>query len=109
MFSFNDQIPKKRHVDVKHCVLCKKHGGVHNIHNTTECCRYEKDSTPKKSFAGKNAQRNLRNGSAQREQNNYAQFSTKIAKLEKSNKRLKHANKKCKHDRYSDSEDSDSS
>jgi hypothetical protein len=36
-------------------------------------------------------------------------ISAKIAKLEKSNKKLKCANKKHKHDRDSDSSDSDSS
>jgi hypothetical protein len=73
-----------------------------------ECCRYEKDGTPKKSFAGKNAQHNLRNGSVQHKQNSYVQFSGKITKLEKSNKKLRHVNKKKKHDCYSDTKDSNS-
>ncbi len=107
--SLNDRIPKKRRTDAKHCVLCKKHGGMHNTHNTTECRKYDKDGTPKKSFAGKSAQRGSRNGSTQRKQSNYAQLSVKIAKLEKSNRKLKRANRKCKRDRDSDSKDSDSS
>jgi hypothetical protein len=41
--------------------------------------------------------------------NSYAQLSTKIAKLEKSNKKLKRANKKRKHDHNSDSNNSNSS
>ena len=61
------------------------------------------------SFAGKKAQHNPCNGSAQCEQNSYVQLSVKIAKLEKSNKKLKRANKKHKHDCYSDNKDSDSS
>ncbi len=95
--------------DAKHCILCKKHGGAHNTHNTTECRKYDKDGTPKKTFAGKSAQRSSRNGSVQREQNNYVQLSAKITKLEKANKKLKRASKKRKHDCDSDSEDSDSS
>ena len=39
----------------------------------------------------------------------YMQLSTKIAKLEKSNKKFKPMNKKCKHSHDSDSDDSDSS
>ena len=68
--------------------------------------------TPKRAFAWKGAQQqhNPRNRNAQREGNNsYAQLSAKIAKLEKSNKKLKCANKKRKRDRDSDSNDSDSS
>ena len=87
-------------------------GGVQNTHNTGDCCKYEKDGTLKRAFAGKSMQqqRNPRNRNAPRESNNsYAQLSAKIAKLEKSNKKLKRANKKCKCDRDSDSNDSDSS
>jgi protein involved in ribonucleotide reduction len=47
MVSFSDQIPKKRRIDAKHCILCKKHGGTHNTHNTTKCRRNENDGTPK--------------------------------------------------------------
>ena len=39
----------------------------------------------------------------------YVQLSAKIAKLEKSNKKLKRVNKKRERDRDSDSDDSDSS
>jgi len=110
MVIFSDRIPKKRRMDVKHCVLCKQHGGTHNTHNTMECHKYEKDGTPKKAFVRKGAQRNLRSHNALCGHNNtYAQLSAKIAKLEKSNKLLKHTNKKRKHDRDSDSDDSDSS
>ena len=89
---------------------CKQHGGMHNTHNTTECHKYEKDGTPKKSFAGKGAQHNLGSRNVLREQNNSnVQLSAKIPKLEKSKKKLKHANKKCKRNRDSDNKDSDSS
>ena len=81
-----------------------------NTHNTGDCRKYEKDGTPKKAFPGKSAQRNLRVKNAPHEHNtSYAQLSVKIVKLEKSNKKLKHTNKKRKRNRDSDSDDSDSS
>jgi hypothetical protein len=110
MVTFRGRVPKKHLVDAKHFVLCKQHGGTHNTHNTTECCKYEKDGTPKMSFTRKSMQRNPCSRSAPCEQNtSYVQLSMKIAKLEKSNKKLKHANKKCKHDHNSNSNNSDSS
>jgi hypothetical protein len=111
MVSVSDQIPKKSRKEAKHCALCKKHGGTQNTHNTGGCHKYEKDGTPKRAFAGKSAQqRNPRNRNMPREHNkSYAQLSAKIVKLEKSNKKLKHANKKRKRDRDSNSDDSDSS
>ena len=63
-----------------------------------------------KGFTGKNAQRNSRNGSVLHDQKtSYVQLSTKIAKLEMSNKKLKNASKKRKRDYDSDSNDSDTS
>jgi hypothetical protein len=110
MVSFSDQIPKKSRKDVKHCALCKKHGGAHNTHNTGDCHKYEKDGTLQKSFTGKSAQRNPCNRNALHEHNtSYVQLSAKIAKLEKSNKKLKCTNKKRNGNRDSDSNDSDSS
>ena len=73
------------------------------------CKKYNSDGTLKKGFAGENAQHNLRNEHASRAQNaSYAQLSTKITKLEKSNKKLKCA-KKRKHKYISNSNDLDSS
>ena len=117
MVFFSDWIPKKHRMDTKHCVLYKKHGGMHSTHNTGECHKYEKDGTPKKSFAGKSAQHNTCSGRVPCEQNNsYAQLSVEIVKLEKSDKMLKSMNKKCKlantkhkHDHDSDRNDSNSS
>ena len=37
MVSFSDRIPKKSRKEAKHCVLCKKHGGAQNTHNTGDC------------------------------------------------------------------------
>ncbi len=68
------------------------------------------DGTPKKGIARKNAQRNQCKESASRNQkSNYAQLSAKIAKLEKSNRKLKRASKKCKHDYDSNSDSDDAS
>ncbi len=107
MVTFSNQIPKKSRKDAKHCALCKKHGGAQNTHNTGYCKKYNSDGTPKKSFAGKNTQRNTRNESAHRDKkSNHAQLSAKIAKLERSDKKLKRVNKKRKHDSDSDSNSS---
>jgi hypothetical protein len=110
MVSFSDQIPKKSCKEAKHCALCKKHGGMQNTHNMGDCRKYEKDGTPKKAFTGKSAQCNPCNRNASHEHNtSRMQLSMKIAKLDKSNKKLKCMNKKGKCDRDSDSNDSDSS
>ena len=94
MVAFSDQILKKSHKEAKHCTLCKKHGSMQNTHNTGDCHKYEKDGTPKKAFAWKSVQRNLRNRNMLHKYNiSYMQLSAKIAKLEKSSKKLKHANK----------------
>jgi hypothetical protein len=94
MVSFSDQIPKKSRKEAKHCALYKKHWGVQNTHNTRDCSKYEKDGTLTKAFAGKSTQHNLLNRKVMRKHNNsYAQLSVKITKLEKSNKKLKHAKK----------------
>ena len=94
MVSFSNQIPKKSHKDAKHCALCKKHGGAQNTHNTGDCKKFNLDGTPKKAFAGKSMQCDPRNGSVLHEQKtSYVQLSVKIAKLKKSNKKLKRTNK----------------
>ncbi len=94
MVTFSNQIPKKSCQDSKHCALCKNHGGTQNTHNTGDCKKFNSDGTPKKDFAGKNAQHPLRIEHASHEQNaSYVQLSAKIAKLEKSNKKLKCTNK----------------
>jgi hypothetical protein len=43
------RVPKKVRF-AKSCNLCKKHGGAHMTHSTSECCKYEKDGTLKASF-----------------------------------------------------------
>jgi hypothetical protein len=43
------RVPKKVYFE-KHCNLCKKHGGAYTMHNTRECCRFEKDAKEKSNF-----------------------------------------------------------
>ena len=57
-------------------------------HNTMECCKYEKDGTTKKSFAGKSMQcalcsknMTLTNNSIHDHNSVYVKLSVKIAKL----------------------------
>ena len=45
--SCNPQNAKKGMTE-QHCSLCKKHGGVHTMHNTKECRCYNKDRSHKK-------------------------------------------------------------
>ena len=109
MVTFSDQIRKKSSQGAKHCALCKKHGGMHNAHNTSDCKKYNLDGTPKKGFAGKNTQHIPRNEHVSRHQNDsYVKISTKIAKLEKANE-LKHAKKKRMCEYVSNSNNSNSS
>jgi hypothetical protein len=80
----------------KHCELCKKHGGAHATHNTRDCRRFEKDGTEKSSFraAKKGEKKNYPINQ------NFAQLTKKINKLEKV---LKKSGKKGKKRRYEDS------
>jgi hypothetical protein len=43
------KVPKKVRFE-KHCNLCKKHGGAYTMHNTRDCCRFEKDRKEKSDF-----------------------------------------------------------
>jgi hypothetical protein len=43
------RVPKKVRFE-KHCNLCKKHGGAYTMHNTHDCCRFEKDIKEKSDF-----------------------------------------------------------
>ncbi len=92
-------VPKKVHFE-KHCNLCKKHGGAHTMHMTHDCHMYEKDGTEKSSYctAKKGGKKNYPVNQ------NFAQLTKKIDKLEKV---LKKSGKKGKKRRYEDG-DSDS-
>jgi len=106
MVSIHKPIPKKPCTNAKHCALCKKHGGVHATHNTLDCHRYDKDGKLKKGF-GK-GQRGSR-ASDKRTASAFTQLSAKIAKLKKTNEKLKKSSRKRKRSYSSDSDDSDSS
>lgn len=102
-------IPNKRIMYVEHSVLCKRHGHC-TWPTKQECCKYKKDSTPKKDFSGRKAHTPL-HGLETFYQNHsvYVQISAKIDKLEKSNKELKYVQKKHKCHHKSGSKDSNPS
>ncbi len=89
------RVTKKVHFE-KHCGLCKKHGGTHTMHNTSDCCSFEKDRKEKSSF------RSAKKGGYNRNpvNQNFAQLTDKIKKLEKA---LKKSGKKGKKHHYEDS------
>jgi hypothetical protein len=89
------RVPKKVRFE-KHCDLCKKHGGAHTTHSTGECCKYKKDGTEKSSFHAAK-----KGGKKKYPVNqNFAQLTEKINKLEKA---LKKSGKKGKKRYYKDS------
>jgi hypothetical protein len=79
----------------KHCILCKKHGGMHTMHNTRDCCKYDKDKKEKADFHTAKIGRKKPNPVRQ----NFAQLSKKLDKLKKA---LKKASKKSKKHRNKD-------
>jgi hypothetical protein len=93
------RVPKKVHFE-KHCNLCKKHGGMYTMHNTRECCRFEKDGKEKSDFRA--TKKGGKKGNPVNQ--NFAQLTKKIKKLEKALKKSGKKGQKC---RYKDS-DSDS-
>jgi hypothetical protein len=90
------RVPKKVRFE-KNCNLCKKHGGADTTHNTGECQKYKKDGTEKSSFrtAKKGGKRSYLVNQ------NFAQLTKKIEKLEKA---LKKSGKNGKKRRYEDSD-----
>jgi hypothetical protein len=89
------RVPKKVCFE-KHCDLCKKHEGAHTTHSTSDCCRFEKDRKEKSSFRAAKKGGYNRNPVNQ----NFAQLTDKIKKLEKA---LKKSGKKGKKRHYEDS------
>ena len=63
----------------KHCNLCKKHGGTQTMHNTRDCCWFEKDGTEKSNFCAAKKGRKKPNPTMQ----SFAQLSEKLDQLEK--------------------------
>ncbi len=93
------RVPKKVRFK-KHCNLCKMHGGTYTMHNTRDCCRFEKDGKEKFDFRA--AKIGGQKGNPVN--HNFAQLTKKIKKLKKA---LKNSGKKGCKQRYEDS-DSDS-
>ncbi len=81
----------------KHCNLCKKHGGAYTMHNTRDCCRFEKDGKEKSDF--RTAKKGGKKGNPVN--HNIAQLTKKIEKLKKALKKSDKKGKKC---RYEDSD-----
>ncbi len=90
------RVPKKVHYE-KHCNLCKKHGGAHTTQSTGECCKYKKDGTEKSSFRATKKRGKKKYPVNQ----NFAQLTKKVDKLEKALKKSGKKGKKC---RYEDSD-----
>jgi hypothetical protein len=85
----------------KHCDLCKKHGGAHTTHNTRDCCRFQKDGKKTSSFHATKKSGYKSNPVNQ----NFAQLTDKIEKLEKALKKSgKKGQKQCYEDSDSNSE-----
>jgi hypothetical protein len=81
----------------KHCDLCKKHGGTYIVHNTRDCCRFEKDGKEKSDFC--TAKKGGKIGNPVN--HNFAQLTEKIKRLAKA---LKKSGKKGKKPHYKDSD-----
>jgi hypothetical protein len=84
------RVPKKVRFE-KHCNLCNKHVGAHTMHNTSECHRFEKDRKEKSSFCA--AKKGGYNWNPVNQ--NFAQLTDKIKKLEKVLKKSGKKGKKC--------------
>ncbi len=81
----------------KHYNLCKKHGGAYTTHNTRDCCRFKKDGKEKSNFCA--TKKGGKKGNPINQ--NFAQLTKKIEKLEKV---LKKSGKKGQKHRYKDSD-----
>ena len=106
MVSIHKPILKNPCKDMKHCALCKKHGGLHTTHNMSDCRKCNKDRKIKKIF-GKGQHGSM--ASDKKTASAFVQLLVQVAKLEKATKKLKKSLHKCKCNYDSDSDDSDSS
>ena len=76
------------------------------MHNTSDCCKYDKDSKLNKGFSkGQHGNTAL----DKKTTSAFAQLSAKVERLERLNKKLKNSSKKRKREYDSDSSESDSS
>ena len=109
MISFDERI-LKRCLKKKHCLLCKQHGGTHTTHNTVNCQKYESNGTPKKNFYGEDThEKSCGHKKPHQGGSSYVQLSAKIKKLERFNKKMKHAQKKNRKHHNSSINSNDSS
>ncbi len=90
------RVPKKICFE-KHCNLCKKHGGTYTMHNTHDCHKFKKDGKEKSNFCA--AKKGRKKGNPVNQ--NFAQLTKKIEKLEKALEKSGKKGQKC---RYEDSE-----
>ncbi len=72
------RVPKKVCFE-KHCNVCKKHGGTYTMHNTRDCCRFEKDRKENSDLRA--AKKGGKKGNPVN--HNFMQLTKKIEKLEK--------------------------
>jgi hypothetical protein len=89
------RVPKKVCFE-KHCDLCKKHGGAFTMHNTCDCCSFEKVGKEKSSFCAAKKGRKKSNPVNQ----NFMQLTKKIETLGKALMKSGKKGQKC---RYKDS------
>ncbi len=80
--NFLARVPKKFRIE-KHCNLCKNYGGAHTMHNTRDCCRFEKNGKEKSNFRATKKGGYKSNPVNQ----NFVQLTDKIEKLEKALKK----------------------
>jgi hypothetical protein len=85
------QVPKKVHFK-KHCDLLKNHGGMHTMHNTKDCHRYEKNRTVKANFCTAKKVGKRPNPANQ----SFAQLSKTLEKLKKTLKKASIKSKICR-------------
>jgi hypothetical protein len=69
------RVPKKACTE-NHCNVCKKHGGVHTMHNTRDSCKYDKNGKEKANFHAAKKGEKKPNPARQ----NFAQLSKKLDK-----------------------------
>jgi hypothetical protein len=77
------RVPKKVWFK-KHCNLCKKNGGTYTMHNTQDCCRFERDGQEKSNFCATKKGSKKANPVNQ----NFTQLRKKLKKLDKVLKKL---------------------
>jgi hypothetical protein len=92
----------------KYCKWCKNANGPYTTHDTIECCRFEKDSTPKdKPVKPFNSAKKPWKKMGSRDSGQMAYLTEKVAKLKKKLKKTKKHGKKRARDLSDSDSDSD--